>query len=530
MYLNGPREHSRKMLASLQRDIRRLEEKQRILEEQLYTLHDPHHCDRCWEKHSRIEDELQELNEKQLILEQDQVTFQTLLACIKYPILTLPDEITSLIFIHLVADSDRDHAPSPNTAPLLLLQVCRRWQHIALTTPQLWARLELSTLMLPPHYLGKVPRWFERAKALPLSLHLTAHDADDMDDLRTLVSLDASRLESLTAVLPLEAFPLDNTQFPLLECVTLGPLCFRPAVEVYPPYTCFENAPRLREVHLLKPATPALFILPSAQLTKFTGHGFTADQCLDFLRCAPSLVECTLHVELDDPPVDRSTRADLPQLKSFCIERSEYSEEVEHTSAAAILDLLDAPLLERLELVGLPNLHHYADEMVRFFSRVSKSLREFSYISVVGDEEDTEAAYLDPVAANWLDYLPHLTHIAFYNPDQEFMDRFIDKLVETTFLPRLRSLRLIDYTLSVDLVFLMVIFTRSCINLSAVGRDQLEAFDLIWRDVNFAQSLRDEAQLLAPCVKEGRQFFIGVPGVNELAKWIEFPSPVYFHV
>ncbi|KAJ7113036.1 hypothetical protein C8R44DRAFT_596190, partial [Mycena epipterygia] len=54
---------------------------------------------------------------------------------IVYPVLTLPSEITSDIFIQSIP---RDSNPSRHTAPLLLTQICRQWRAIALATPSLW--------------------------------------------------------------------------------------------------------------------------------------------------------------------------------------------------------------------------------------------------------------------------------------------------------------------------------------------------------------------------------------------------------
>ncbi|KAF7322296.1 F-box domain-containing protein [Mycena chlorophos] len=55
-----------------------------------------------------------------------------------YPVLTLPNEVVSDIFLQYIP-------PYPERPPLLgdasptnLLQICRRWREIALSTPALW--------------------------------------------------------------------------------------------------------------------------------------------------------------------------------------------------------------------------------------------------------------------------------------------------------------------------------------------------------------------------------------------------------
>ncbi|KAF8187226.1 hypothetical protein K438DRAFT_1545995, partial [Mycena galopus ATCC 62051] len=54
-----------------------------------------------------------------------------------YPVLTLPNEVVSLIFVHCLPDHDRVR-PSPRRAPLLVAQICTLWREIALSTGQLW--------------------------------------------------------------------------------------------------------------------------------------------------------------------------------------------------------------------------------------------------------------------------------------------------------------------------------------------------------------------------------------------------------
>ncbi|KAJ7191451.1 hypothetical protein GGX14DRAFT_337053, partial [Mycena pura] len=53
------------------------------------------------------------------------------------PVLTLPNELVSRIFVDCLPDHGRV-CPSRSTAPLLLAQICRCWRDIALETCQLW--------------------------------------------------------------------------------------------------------------------------------------------------------------------------------------------------------------------------------------------------------------------------------------------------------------------------------------------------------------------------------------------------------
>ncbi|KAJ7167781.1 hypothetical protein C8R46DRAFT_870883, partial [Mycena filopes] len=64
------------------------------------------------------------------------------------PALTLPVEITSEIFLCCLPRTSEYFLPptfeSPVRAPMLLLQICRTWRAIALSSPRLWGFLHLN--------------------------------------------------------------------------------------------------------------------------------------------------------------------------------------------------------------------------------------------------------------------------------------------------------------------------------------------------------------------------------------------------
>ncbi|KAJ7760026.1 hypothetical protein B0H16DRAFT_1313182, partial [Mycena metata] len=90
------------------------------------------------------------------------------------PIFILPPELTSTIFVECV-----EPGISPHSAPLLLLQICRTWTAIALSTPMLWSNLELdstlpSTVRTPQMFHG-LTAWLDRSFKAPLNVVLHPH-------------------------------------------------------------------------------------------------------------------------------------------------------------------------------------------------------------------------------------------------------------------------------------------------------------------------------------------------------------------
>jgi hypothetical protein len=62
-----------------------------------------------------------------------------------YLILSIPAEIMSLVFVEcLDPPSTDDPCPTCRAVPLLLMQVCRWWRDIALSTRELWTSLDIQ--------------------------------------------------------------------------------------------------------------------------------------------------------------------------------------------------------------------------------------------------------------------------------------------------------------------------------------------------------------------------------------------------
>ncbi|KAJ6448473.1 hypothetical protein C8R45DRAFT_848856 [Mycena sanguinolenta] len=110
-------------------------------------------------------------------LEEQQNGIEAKLRAIVFPVLSLPVEITSRIFIECLPDNDV--SPSTAHAPLLLTRVCRRWKDIAIATCQLWNSLRVD--LVSSHGTIMVSRgtifqtWLSRGRQQPLSLTILTY-------------------------------------------------------------------------------------------------------------------------------------------------------------------------------------------------------------------------------------------------------------------------------------------------------------------------------------------------------------------
>ncbi|KAJ7254928.1 hypothetical protein C8J57DRAFT_1657151 [Mycena rebaudengoi] len=174
------------------------------------------------------------LHEKYLdALEEEEAELEAGLALVTYPVLTLPIEITSRIFLHCLPSHGRV-SPSPSRAPLVLAQICHHWREVALSTGELWSSLYPSisfglALAIPSardHALRSlIQTWFSRAKATPLSLGLNCQLTKVSTALLELVSSFTGQIRSLDLHLyegqfrQLRTF---ETRFPLLQHLAIS--------------------------------------------------------------------------------------------------------------------------------------------------------------------------------------------------------------------------------------------------------------------------------------------------------------------
>ncbi|KAJ7476229.1 hypothetical protein FB451DRAFT_269696 [Mycena latifolia] len=329
---------------------------------------------------------------------------QTLVESLIFPVLTLPVEITSQIFVECLPPTP----PSASTfdAPLVLGRVCSRWREIALSTPQLWASWSLA---IDGGSLSRViyslKLWLERSKNCPLSIRLhhkdcTSEDvnSDDEDwwersadfggEITPILGQHYRQWESMEFNMPLSCLRglssfVPNGGLPFLRHLTLGSSqedwagtsSFHPV-----PLTLFAEAPRLTSVHLILednhfPLMEQVHI-PYAQLTSFTGTAFSLSECLTLLAQTPALVDCVFYLETHDnlSPFGLSIQP-LLHLKTLKLWSSV-------AYAYLILGLVTLPSLETLSIACHPGSSSATRYVVdSFFSRSGCNLRSLSFSS-----------------------------------------------------------------------------------------------------------------------------------------------------
>ncbi|KAJ7074034.1 hypothetical protein C8F01DRAFT_6492 [Mycena amicta] len=100
--------------------------------------------------------------------------FSELQEPISYPVMTLPNEIVSEIFIQYLPHYPACPPLLGDGSPTKLGQICRHWREVAHATPMLWRAMTLfmsrASLAACVLQLDTAKAWLERSRALPLSI------------------------------------------------------------------------------------------------------------------------------------------------------------------------------------------------------------------------------------------------------------------------------------------------------------------------------------------------------------------------
>ncbi|KAJ7223919.1 hypothetical protein C8J57DRAFT_1731382 [Mycena rebaudengoi] len=457
-------------------------------------------------------------------LEARHTSIRLQLDCVAYPVLTLPFEITSEIFIHCLPERpspiiDRhDELPAAALeAPILLLRICKEWRRIALAVPALWSTLQLS-LDIDSEEMGMAriaslgisslvdsyDAWLARACARPLSLGFSGCLEDNLDHAVTILTRYAPQLQRIELELELVTLPQSSAlitgpiSFPMLQRLRIVmPDAIEDGGEDGVKIRFFADATQLREV-ILWDVHPAFMQLPWDHLTAFTGEHMTVADCLWVLRAAPLLIECTLG-NMDDAD-EGPTRKLVSHSRLQKLRLPDYG--------FHLLRFLDLPALQALYLDDL--YLGEGDESGWLLPFISRSLSLHLFSLKLRPYRSSQK----PLGNNSFRAMYKLRDFEFHDTMPDFERHFLsmlDRTKETDFLPNLRSLSFFSDNHIVDSELLHALSTRC----TGEGM-KLESFRLIWPEMTHVPTSTLQLPSLRKLVKDGMKIHIGAKRNNLL--------------
>ncbi|KAJ7659293.1 hypothetical protein DFH06DRAFT_1327119 [Mycena polygramma] len=259
-----------------------------------------------------LEPQILELRRSLEALETEQASVRERLDSYKYPVLTLPNEVASEIFVQFLPPYPLCPLTYGPLSPEHLLLICKKWTEIALSTPALWRAMDLQDGVQS----GRLNTWLRRSGGCPLSFSIQMeHPSNE----------DTAALELLVP---------HRARWEYFELLRL-------------PYTLFYGIPRhasAADRHTAEfPFPPAL--LPWAQLTSLNLIGSGPHECTPILLEVSNLVYCELTLRYADTLDLPRCNISLPHLESLVLVSSVYS-----WLPLPYLLCFVAPALRRLQL------------------------------------------------------------------------------------------------------------------------------------------------------------------------------------
>ncbi|KAJ7239200.1 hypothetical protein B0H12DRAFT_82450 [Mycena haematopus] len=293
-----------------------------------------------------LEAQIMDLEHSLSALRAEQDLVKERLDTYKYPVLTLPNELTSEIFIHFLPVYP---VPPPLTglaSPTCLTHICRQWREVALATPALWRAIgfdhEFITYEWDHHIFDA---WIGRSGSCPLSIDMSCYDSQVLDEMiaNSSLAMTTARWEHLKLAVPLSSLPRIGSSMPMLHSLDL----VASSPDDSDTFT-FHEVPQLRTAVLLGYAT-AKITLPWIHLTCLTLNYVRINRCVQILTQALNLVQCALLLDdrqlVNEPTLDGLTIA-LPCLESLVL-GTQFSQVI---AVAGFIHRFVVPALCRLEL------------------------------------------------------------------------------------------------------------------------------------------------------------------------------------
>ncbi|KAJ7501017.1 hypothetical protein B0H11DRAFT_2189018 [Mycena galericulata] len=376
--------------------------------------------------------ELADIQHQLEVLKTRERDLQDALAAVVYPVLTLPPEITSHIFLKCLPFHGRVQ-PSATKAPLVLAQVCRHWRDVALATARLWSSIDLkvedSRRNIPDD--GKIPllrTWLSRANRSPISLTLRLpYNHPISKEVLSVIPSYAGQLRRLE-------LKASDSDYETLRAT-------------------FSDLPVLRELAMTcygsGPGPVSIFCNASALRLREMSVATLVDLLTDF----PQLLHLDTGIN-DHPPFDNARMVPVTSnLQSLIIQSRQDAPD------PPVLGYLTLPELRRLELHHPPQLEALSSFRIR-----SACILEHLALQVSTNAEFWEL----------MGILPDFSGIISLDLDTYvYLDFFTHCLQDTTLLPHLASLRLNSWRNGIDYASL-----AWCLRVRNRDRKVLKSFTL----------------------------------------------------
>ncbi|KAK6977975.1 hypothetical protein R3P38DRAFT_3120325 [Favolaschia claudopus] len=239
------------------------------------------------------------------------------------PILTLPPEILSEIFLHFLPPYPRTPPFIGKYSPTCLILVCREWHSVAISTPALWWGIQLGFnfrfVPLQKAGIALAQLWLDRSGCLPLSIFASDMESYDAFPIFDVLVPHCHRWEHLTLAINVyeDLHAIAGLTMPILRTLDML-LEIEDAIDSP---LILHDVPLLRSVVLEDNGEGRNLELPWSQLTSLTLESLLVEDCISILRETPNLVKCTLQLTVSRTTEDAYPDISLLHLETLVFEK-----------------------------------------------------------------------------------------------------------------------------------------------------------------------------------------------------------------
>ncbi|KAF7334524.1 F-box domain-containing protein [Mycena venus] len=331
---------------------------------------------------AEIDAQIRDLEHSLATLRIQKTLSQERLDAYKYPVLTLPTEIVSEIFIHFLPPYPHCPPLTGILSPTVLTQICRQWRELALANPMLWRAIPVNLdegipLQQRTHICDV---WLSRSRC-PLSIQIVGFGEEEyFSDVLTSVFSHRVRWEylELSEGMPFNLSAIEGPM-PLVRDLHLSLLD-----SVLEDKVAFYEMPMLRTVFLNSCAVASV-ILPWIQLTSLTLYNVYPSECSPILQQTPNLVQCKLHVWLERRNPHPEPDIELPNLESLVL----------RDFGSSPLGYLQTFLIPALRSLSVPERLVWPNPIESLASFITKSGCRLQQVRITGESSVPEASYRD---------------------------------------------------------------------------------------------------------------------------------------
>ncbi|KAF8150381.1 hypothetical protein K438DRAFT_1865733 [Mycena galopus ATCC 62051] len=299
----------------------------------------------------------------------------------RYPVLTLPTEITSKVFSHFLPVYPACPPLIGPSSPTLLTQICRHWRQIAVATSELWRAISFAddwddVLLEEELHICQI--WLTRSRSYPLAIR----DVSGQDPARVLEAIipHRARWEYLYLHHPSYLAHIQDPM-PLLRHLHLT------MYDELDDIVTFSSAPLLRSI-TLSASTPLKFAFPLGQLTSLALTYASRSEYTTILQQTCNLIHCELGVVFDyDLPLEYG-------VKLLCLESLNFydNDNFQVLGPKQYLDDFTVPALRSLRV---PESFLRPKPIDRLSSFIANSGCKLLEVCVTGRTSISEASYCE---------------------------------------------------------------------------------------------------------------------------------------